>query len=271
LSTGDSLSSWIDSSTSKASTIITVAGTGPTYSNSINDVQAVKFDENSTTNHLILNNASILNGTDYTIFIVDKRLAENSSVKNYWLGEDGSFGIGYASDTTIIQTHGESASTDNQVSVESATTSSNNPRFITFTHSSVDGNKMYIGATLVNEDTTSTAKAHLTGIDTLPIGKGYNGEIGEIVIFDRDLKSVERQEVEDYLSDKWNVANTRDTVASCTRGIITGGVCDMSSARCDTPSSITGVDTLPANVAAGSGSIICDNERASNPPCQFNR
>lgn len=258
LSTGDLLPGWKDASTSKASTVISVAGTGPAYSNSINDIQAVKFDENSEANHLTLDNAYILNGTNYTIFIVDKKLDTNIGVKNYLLGEEDSFGIGYETNSSIIQTHGESASANNQVFIEDST--ANNPRVISLTHSSVDGNQIYIGATLVNEDTTAEAKTHLSEMDTLAIGKGYNGEIGEIVIFDRDLKRVERQEIEDYLSDKWSVPNTRNTIASCAKGIVIGTACDLSNARCDTPSYITGVDRLPIDVASGPGSITCDNE-----------
>ena len=255
LATGDLLTSWEDASPSGSLTVITAVGTGPTYSNSINDIQAVKFDENSDSNYLQLNNMTILNDTDYTIFIVDKRIAVNASVDNYFLGESGDFGIGYESNTSVIQTHSEDASTDNQVAIESLSLYSNKPRVFSFTHSSVNGNKIYINATLANEDTTSTAKAHLSGLTTLAVGKGYNGEIGEIIIFDRNLKNSERKEIENYLSDKWGAPNNRESAESCTTGTITSSGCESSCAV-----SVIGSDQESASLADGASETSTCNE-----------
>ena len=42
----------------------------------------------------------------------------------------------------------------------------------------------------------------LSGITSLPIGKSYSGEIGEVAIFTRALKGEERKAVEEIISGK---------------------------------------------------------------------
>jgi len=183
-------------------------------------------------------------------------MATNSGAGNYLLGSDGAFAVGYESGSTIIQTHGESASGDNQAAIEGLSDYSNKPRVLDFTHSSVDGNKLYINATLANEDSTSNATTHLSGLTALTIGENYNGEIGEIVIFDRKLKTVELREVEDYLSDKWNAPNNRDSSSSCTSGTITSGGClEICSVSINGTTQSTFVDGY-----SGSTSLSCDSE-----------
>ncbi|MBL6664618.1 MAG: prepilin-type N-terminal cleavage/methylation domain-containing protein, partial [Rickettsiales bacterium] len=252
LKTGDAISFWGNNANVQNGAEVSVVGSGPTYSNSINYIQAVKFGSSSDSDHLQIDNVEFINNTDYTIFITEKRLDTNSGVDNYLLGEDGSFAIGYESGTSIIQSHGEGSSLTNQAAIESLSSYSNNPRVLTFTHSSVDGNKIYINATLANEDDSTEAKAHLSGLTTLKIGKGYNGEIGEIVIFDRELKTVERKEIEDYLTDKWGSPNNRDTNPSCTNGTILSNGCDSSCSISINGSSITSLASgSSANFSCG--------------------
>ena len=252
--TGDALSAWNDMSSNKTSISISVVGSGPTYSNSINSVQAVKFGSSSNLHHLQIDDASFLNGTNYTIFILDKRIDNNGSTGNYLLGgAANSFAIGYEAENKIIQTHGETADDDNQANIEALDSYSNKARVITVTHSDVDGNKIYVNGTLANEDSTSTAQAHLSGITTLAIGNNYNGEIGEIVIFDRDLKTVERRDIEDYLTDKWNAPNNRDSSASCTTGTITSTGCESS---CSAPT-INGTTTSTTS-DGGTAEFTCN-------------
>lgn len=255
LSTGDAISNWTDNSSNKSSISVSAVGLGPTYSNSINYVQAVRFDSTSATNHLELSNPEFLNGTDYTIIITEKRIDTNSSGGgNYLLGASGGFAIGYESGTAIIQTHGEAASSDNQANIEALSSYSNKPRVISLSHSIVDGNKIYINGTLANEDTSDEAKEHLSGLSTpnkLKIGNNYNGEIGEIAIFTSNLKSSLRKDVENYMMQKWNAPNNRDSNATC-NGTVT-------SAGCDASCSISVAGSATTSIAAGaSETISCD-------------
>ena len=258
LTTGDFITSWEDNSSNNGLSI-SFAGSGPTYSNSINGVQAVKFGSLSATNHLVIDNPDFLNGTNYTIFFVEKRMATNGSAGNYLLGSDGSFALGYETTSSIIQTHGEAASYENQASIESVTAYSNKPRMISYTHSSTDGNKIYINGTLANEDSSDEAKSHLSGFsitNTLKIGNNYNGEIGEFAIFDRDIKNSERKAIEDYLSDKWNIPNNRDSIATCIDGIILSTGC--LPVTC-TIASATGYDDKTGLAYTTGGTFSCDS------------
>ena len=165
LSSEDALTSWRNSANTQNSYTISAVGTGPVYYNSINYIQAVKFGTTSSENHLQIDNPEFLNNTDYTIIITEQRIASNDG-GNYLLSDNDSFAIGYESETSIIQTHGEDASENNQTNVESLSSYSNKPRIITVTHSSADGNKIYINGTLANEDISDDAKTHLTNLSS---------------------------------------------------------------------------------------------------------
>ncbi len=74
---------------------------------------------------------------------------------------------------------------------------------------------------------------------TLAIGKGCNGEIGEIAIFDRKLKTSERTYIENYLAKKWKAPNNRDSIPVCTSGTLFSDVCDAACSISVNGSSVT--------------------------------
>lgn len=228
IATGDNIARWNSIAINSSYTQITKVGNGPIYANTISDIPAIRFGSDSSNDYLQIEDASFLNGTDYSIFILDKRMDVNAGVGNYLLGESGSFALGYETAVKIIQSHGEDASENNQANITALSHYSNAPRVITFTHSSSAGNKIYINATLANEDTSDEAKTHLYGITSLPIGKGYNGEIGELVIFTKALKTSDIASVEDYLSKKWDAPNNRGGSSSCTSGTVTAKGCEST-------------------------------------------
>lgn len=250
-SDGASVTSWGNQASSSTKTSIVAVGTGPTYANTINGVHAVKF-VGSTANYLQISDASLLNNTDYTIFILEKRQGNNSN--NYFLGENPSASanqtlvLGYNADSTVIHSQGTGNSYSSNIS--SYADSTEKARQFTFTHSATDGNKTYINGLLAAQDPTKTS--HLNNISTLAIGKGYTGEIGEIAIFAKVLNKEARTSVEDYIATKWGRKNNRKTVAdaSCTSGIVTDTGCSTS---CST-SSIYGV-TSPTTVADGQSGV----------------
>jgi hypothetical protein len=253
-----SISSWNDQSKSGGtkSSVVKV-GLGPTYSNTINRLHAVKFDaissaNPSATNHLKIEDASYLNNTDYTIFVLEKR--QSSSSNNYFIGEspngtsNQTLTLGYSADSTVIHSQGSSTSYDSNVS--SYSNSTDKPRLFSFVHSGTGGNKTYINGVLAGEDATKTT--HLNSIEDLVIGKGYTGEIGEVAIFTKALNNESRTSIEDYLAKKWERKNNRLVVAngSCTTGTVTDTGC---SKDCYT-SSINGV-TSPSVVTDGQTNI----------------
>jgi hypothetical protein len=82
-STGDSVTTWYDQKNSINKSSVVAVGTGPTYSNTINYIHAVKFS-GSTANYLQVSDASFLNNTDYTIIVLEKRQS-STAIYFRWL------------------------------------------------------------------------------------------------------------------------------------------------------------------------------------------
>lgn len=248
---GAAISSWSDQNNSGVKVAVTAVGVGPVYANTINRVHAVKFS-GSATDYLQISDASFLNNTDYTIVVLEKR--QSNATNNYFIGENPSgtanqtLTLGYSSDANVIHSQGSGTSYNSLVSAYS--NSIDKPRLFVFTHSAVDGNKTYVNGLLAGEDATKTA--HLTGLTTLAIGKGYVGEIGEIAVFTKALNNEARVAVEDYLSKKWSrpslLKSTSD--GKCVSGIVTDKGCSMD---CST-SSIVGVSS-PSTITDGASGV----------------
>ncbi len=227
----------------------------PTYSNSINNIQAVKFD--GANDHFIVD-GSILNNTDYTIFVLEQR--ESSKSGNYFIGDSTSpnesitnrnLVLGYSLDGTIK--HSQSSDNSYTSGVSSYSSSKNKPRIFVFMHNKSSGKKTYINGLLA---ATSDDRNYLSGITTLTIGKSYEGQIGEIIVFARALNDEERESIEDYLAKKWNSSILRNVggfSGNCVDGIVTNSGC------------LTTCSVIPANgitdtiVPDGSGSLTCNN------------
>ena len=242
-SDGVALTTWNDQSTSTKKPSIAAVNGGPTYSNTINGVHAVKF---ANAGYLEISDASFLNNTDYTIIILEKRFSTNAG---YFIGDstlttqNQTLLLGYGTDGTITHSQGTGNSYESQIAGYNS--SNNAARVITFVSDSANGKKTYINGVL---SSSSADTSKLSNISTLAIGKTYNGEIGELAIFTRPLKAEERKSVEDYLGKKWSSKILRDTVAngSCTTGTITTTGCSMD---CST-ASIAGVSS-PSTVTDG--------------------
>ncbi len=258
---GSSVTAWYDQSSNSGKPLVVAVGTGPTYANTINYVHAIKF-VGSTANYLEISDASFLNGTDYTIMVLEKR--QSSASNNYFLGEtssnpNDSLALGYGSDSTVIHAQGNQSYTTG-AAVSSYASSSDKPRQFTFVHSSTSGNSTYINGILAAQDETKTS--HLSGITSLAIGKGYTGEIGEIAIYARALKPEERQPIEDYAGKKWTRSINRASApsGSCVGYTITESGCDLASATCNI--SQAGISAT-VNATSSSTSIACNQANYS--------
>lgn len=206
---------WFDNSPYKANNVTAVAGAGVTYrESSINSLPAVKFVGGASS---LTFNSSPLNQKDYTIFVVEQRLATGSSTVGRFLSLGGANNLGYATDTTITMPGSGSYT----VPVYSKAT----PRIITFLSNSATftnvvspskgvfingGNGNITGATVT---TTQTGDSLITATSTGYIGRDnsasfYNGEIAEVIIYNRALKVDERNDIQNYLSKKYGIKVT---------------------------------------------------------------
>ena len=86
-STGDLVTTWYDQKNAVNKSSVVAVGTGPTYSNTINYIHAVKFN-GSTANYLQVSDASFLNNSDYTIVVLEKR---QSATAGYFIGDSSGF------------------------------------------------------------------------------------------------------------------------------------------------------------------------------------
>ena len=217
-----SLSAWYDNSitVNKNNASQLNSANKPIYSNTINRIHAVKFDGSSS---YFTVNGSFLNNNDYTIFVVEKRLGNKSN--NYFIGDSSiatinqNLLLGYSANDKVI--HSQAGSNSYISRVLNYEDSAEKPKFFTFTQSST-GKKTYINGILAGQ---SNDAAQLSNISTLTIGKGYNGEIGELIAFSRSLSNSERQEIEAYLSKKWSIKNYSGT--SCLTGKVGNSGCDV--------------------------------------------
>ena len=257
------INSWYDNRSSANKVLVSAVGTGPVYSNSINSIHAVKF-EGSSVNYLKIPDASFLNNTDYTIFVLENRLS--ASGDNYFIGNNSSASeqkliLGYSLDQQVIHSQASGAVAYNANIVSYA--SSSKPRIFSFVSDSSSGKKIYINGVLAAQNSDIST---LSGVTELVIGKGYSGEIGEIAIFTRALKGEERRSIEDYIGKKWSSKINRDSApsGSCVGYTVTDSGCDLSSASCSisklgvitTSVSATSTPTsLTCNVAHFSGSV----------------
>ncbi len=254
-----SLSTWYDirENFNKNDAVQANGAYSPTYSNSINHIQAVKF--NGTDSYFTVD-GSVLNNTNYTIFILEQRSSNKS--ENYFIGDSTSASdsttnknlvLGYSSDGRIK--HSQSLDNSYAASVSGYAVVGEIPRILSFVHDSILGKKIYVNGLLA---ASSSDTNHLFGMTTLKIGSSYQGQIGEIAIFARALKDEERQSVEDYLGKKWNSKILRPSgTSSASGGSCVGGT--VSAAGCKATCTVpTTAGITDASVSDGSGSLTCD-------------
>jgi prepilin-type N-terminal cleavage/methylation domain-containing protein len=201
-------------STSTTNATQATSGNRPIYkANKMNGLPVIRFNNgsNGTTNYMDFN-GSILANTDYTIFVVEQR--SNSNVQNYFLAGSGSANnsnlvLGYKTDTVI--SHDQYGNGYNMSPVI-AGYNGKIPRIHTFRQSSALGKNYYLNGnnslfptTNSKNDTTQLSSYNGATIGRFVIVNYYQGDIAEIIMFARALKTEERQSIEDYLGKKWGI------------------------------------------------------------------
>jgi hypothetical protein len=220
----------------------------PIYSNTIHNIPAVQFDG---VNSYFEFDGSFLNNSGYTIVILEKRQSNKSD--NYFFGdssitmENQNIILGYQNDREII--HSQGGTNSYSSSVTSYSDSADSPRVFTFMHKRSVGNKTYINGYLAAQNSDIS---NLTNITTLAIGKKYQGEIGEIIMFSKALDVKERQNVEQYIAKKWAI-KISSTSESCTGGSVGDDSC---IAGCS--DTVLGVSYPILADNESSGSVSCD-------------
>ena len=205
----DAIAEWLDispQSSSKNNASQSTSASQPLYIDSgINGLPALRFDGVDD----VLTAGGIVSGlSDYTDVFVEERAASTSGPM---MGASPGLTLGYAGDDTsvlVYHSNGYNDLTPYTVDAYSSPT----PRIMCFTNK-------------VTSDTSGDSDLYINGFDMGvagrllqgenssysigygPVGSGvyYQGYIGEIIIFNRQLKTEERKAIESYLAKKWKV------------------------------------------------------------------
>lgn len=201
------ISTWYDlnlQSNKYNATQSTVANKPKYVSKGINDLPAVSFDGVNDS----LNLAAVIPGlANYTVILVEARSAATSGAMIGSSPSGAMLGYNGVDDTLLFLFHhsNEGVNDWSQYTIDAYT--SPTPRIMSFlnrVNGSTGATSVYVNGALLG-----TAPRVLQGDGSYEIGHGlsayYQGNIGEIIIFNRSLKTEERQSVERYLAKKWKI------------------------------------------------------------------
>jgi Tfp pilus assembly major pilin PilA len=180
------------------------------YENVFNDViPAIRFD--GTDDYMSFDAKEIINSS-YTIFVVEQR--RSSASNNYFLGGNSNTAgtaltAGYATDTSVKITHQGTQAITATVSAYSSPTPTIHT--IYFNIMSGVGKKYWTNGGSSTDASSTTQTTTLSELDNIFLGEdyggnNYNGDLAEVIIFNRALKESEIQLIQDYLSKKYRIS-----------------------------------------------------------------
>ncbi len=169
-------------------------------------IPGIRFDG---TDDFMTFDGSKLIGASYTIFIVEQRRS-GSNLSMFLGGTDSTnnsnLNVGYASDTSIRHSH--YGATTNDFTIPAF--SSPKPAIHTFLFNKVTGQKYWQNGGASSEDNDGAFTAAISSYNGSAIGRYlgnyFSGDIAEIIIFNRALRTEERQVAETYLSQKYGIS-----------------------------------------------------------------
>ena len=155
-----------------------------------------------------------MNGASFTIFVVEQRRSSSNNLYFFGGGGNGVFHLGYADISTIRAGQYGTANVNFLVYTVSAFKNTKiTPYIHSFILSTTNGKKYWLngGSTPDKSSSNLTTLSNFSGyIGVTEYGGSnphfYSGDIGEIIIFSRELTDKERIEVEKYLSNKFNIS-----------------------------------------------------------------
>jgi hypothetical protein len=208
------VSTWYDNAPSKTyNASQSTSDDQPLYYESvINNLPAVRF---AGTDDIMTFNANALLNSNYTIFVVEQRRAATGVLLNFG-GTTETNSLGYSASTTISDSTGGSAT------VSAFASGALIPRIVTFiSNFSLNGSNnarnVFVNGAVGTTDTDGTKITFTSGVASGKIGNDddtvpYTGDIAEIIIYNRFLKVGERNDIQDYLSQKYNIRVTASTI-----------------------------------------------------------
>jgi len=204
---GSLITIWKDSNKSVIAKNDASIGVSPTLVQNVfyNSIPGVRF---TGSQYLNFNGSKFANNS-YTVFVVEQRSSGKS--ENYFIAGgtntiNSNLILGYKNNNTITQAHYA-----NDFDITNATLfpnySSPTPRIHTFIYNNSIGKKYTLNGKLMY--TNSPAQLNqLTSYSDARIGyynSGYIGDLAEIIMFKRSLKTEEVEAIENYLGSKYGI------------------------------------------------------------------
>lgn len=204
------ISTWYDTNSQysiKNNAVQATSANQPIYvDTSIGNLPAVRFDG---TNDSLPFDGTFLHGTNYTIFVVEQRTS--SAAPNYFIGGSlvgaTTLHLGYISNDYVRFGQYSAGFIDYGVAIYASPI----PRMHTFLMSQTAGKSYWMNGGTTAEVTNAAQLTPLSNYVGAAIGATYGtaffaGDVSEIIIFTRALKTEERQAIETYLGKKYNIA-----------------------------------------------------------------
>ena len=198
------VSVWADKSGNGRNAAQAVGGKQPAYSSTINGKNVVTFQGTDDTMQIGAN--AVFNATSQTIIIVSRQAA--AANESLWYKADSNSAVGviirYRSGTTFwhYQKNDASATTLGYA----ANTNTNANVYATVLEPAAQAG--YVNGSQVASATLTTAYDNNSGPwlgSRRDIGEYLNGDVAEIIFYDRALTTAERQKIEGYLAWKWGL------------------------------------------------------------------
>lgn len=170
-------------------------------------LSAIRFDGNDD---FMSFDASSLINSSYTIFAIEQRRSEKPS--NYFLGGTASIlgeemHMGYKINSSIEISH--QGSENIEYAISAYTTPTPTMHTASFNMANGIGKKYWINGGDSTDASSTTQLTPLSSFIDASLGLSnnsyYNGDIAEIIIFNRCLKTEEIQLVQDYLRKKYHI------------------------------------------------------------------
>lgn len=220
------VSQWNDinpTSNTKYTVTQATSGARPTYTtNCMNSLPCLRFSPSGVGDYFSFDGSFLVN-SDYTVIVVEQRRS-GSGTYNFFIGgvtaaQNQNLILGYRTVDTKL-TFG-TYSNDLDATIAAFSASNIIPRIHVFTFSSTSGKTLHLNG--VSQSLAQAAETPQTPVPTAPItafsGSSigyynagvtvyYNGDLCEIMMFNRALKTEERRSIESYLSKKWNITVT---------------------------------------------------------------
>lgn len=208
---GLTISTWYDinpTGTVKNNATQSTSGYRPTYTtNCVNSLPCLRFG-GTTDDDYFSYDGTALASSDYSVIIVEQR--RDSKINNYFMGgigvssDNANLHLGYRNNTTItLAQHGND--------LNATVTAYSAPRAAAhvFIFNSSVGKYYYLNGGTATTKTDAGGLTGLTSYANASIGAMntafFDGDICEVIIFNRAIKNEERTSILQYLGKKWGI------------------------------------------------------------------